>query len=261
MDLQENFMNPFGMWWAGMNLNCPEYPLAQSANFKRQGFTHLSHLGWALCLMVAAMVVFFSTNAACAQDSEESMTIHVTYGRMLIDNDDPDLEGGDFDIGLFGADAQKPFGGRKFKYGIEVGGLFSWDSEIRSLAASSGRGGGTVAVALDINSFLFDYYFGGYLSLEPAKWARLYVGTGPLIIWGWRKIESKTSDSQTSAPESESGLGTGLYGRAGLDINITKIFGLSAGVRINTTTLSFEDAAGEVDVQGLQYFGGFVFHF
>jgi hypothetical protein len=244
-----------------MNLNYPEYPLALSKNFNLQGFAHLSHIAWALALMVAAAVVFLSTNAAYAQDSKESMTIHVVYGRLLIDNHDPDLEGGDFDIGLFGADAQNPFGGSKIKYGIEVGALFNWNSEIRGLAASSGSEGGRAAISLDINSFLFDYYFGGYLSHEPARWIRLYIGTGPLIIWGWRKIENEASDSQTSVSESESGFGTGFYGRAGVDIMIAKGFGLSAGVRINTTTLSFEDAAGEVDVEGLQYFGGLVYRF
>jgi hypothetical protein len=259
--IKEDFMNAFTMCLVGINFKCPEYPVGLLNNLKQQGLIHLLRLGWVSPLMLVAMFVFLSTNAACAQESDESMTIHVVYGKLHIDNDDPDLEGGDFDIELFGADAQKAFGGENIKYGIEVGGLFSWDSEIRSFAASSGSRGGTLAVSLDINSFLFDYYFGGYLSLEPARWARLYVGAGPLIIWGWRKTENKTTDTQTAATESQSGLGTGLYGRAGLDIMITKIFGLTAGARINTTTLSFEDAAGEVDVEGLQYFGGFVYRF
>jgi hypothetical protein len=257
---EENFMNPFTMR-LGMNLNCAEYPQTLSKNLNQSWYVHLSHFGWILALMGAAVSVFVSTDIACAQDSKNPMVIHVVYGRLLVDNDDPDLEGGDFDIRLFGADAQKPFGGKTFKFGIEVGGLFNWDSEVRSVAASSGKGGGMVAVSLDIESFLFDYYFGGYLSFEPARWIRLFVGAGPLIIWGWREVQNEATDSQPSESESEYDLGTGLYGRAGLDILIAKNVGLTAEVRSNKTTLSFEDTAGEVDVEGLQYYGGLVLRF
>lgn len=211
--------------------------------------------------MAAAWVVVMGTYAADARDTKEPTTVHVVYGRLLIANDDPELDGGDFDIDMVGADAQKPFGGRMFKYGIEVGALFHWDSDIRNLAASSGSEGGTVAFSLDINSFLMDYYFGGYLSLEPAKWIRVFAGAGPLIVWGQREIETEVSDDEVSEVESDSGLGVGLYARTGLDIIIADTFGITAGMRINTTTLSFEDTAGEVDVEGLQYFGGFVYHF
>ncbi len=214
-----------------------------------------------MVLIAAALIVLSSTSAAYAKSSENPISIHVVYGKLLVDNDDPDLEGGDFDTRLFGVNAQKPFAGNTFKLGIEVGGLFSWDSEVRGFAASSGREGGTVAASLDIESFLFDYYFGGYLSFEPTRWVRLFVGAGPLIIWGWREVQNGASDAQSSESETEYGLGTGIYGRAGLDIIIAKNVGLTGGVRRNKTTLSFDEAAGEIDVEGLQYYGGLVIRF
>ena len=47
-----------------------------------------------------------------------------------------------------------------FQYGFETGALFSIDSDVRNFAASSGSGGGTVAVSVDVNSFLIDYFDG-----------------------------------------------------------------------------------------------------
>jgi hypothetical protein len=211
--------------------------------------------------MAAVMVVFFSTNNTFAQESKNPLTAHAVYGRLLIENNDPDLEGDDYDITLIGADAQKPFGGETLKYGVEVGGLFNWESDTKWLAASSGGSGGQVAVAIDINSFLIDFYFGGYLSFEPTKWLRLHVGAGPLIIGGLWETEAEDPDSEVVKSESESGLGVGIYARAGLDIIFTGNVGLTAGSRINKTTLSFEDTPGEVDVEGWQYFLGLAIRF
>ncbi len=238
----------------GLSLYLPKYQ-------RRQCFSYQALDGWALVLMIVVTVVVFGINDTFAQEAQDPLTAHAVYGRLLMENNDSGLEGGEYDIHLLGADVQVPFGGEKFKYGIECGGLFSWDSDIRQFAASSGSGGGTVAVSIDITSFLFDYYFGGYLSFEPAKWLRLYMGAGPLIIWGWRETKTEESDSETLESESESGLGAGIYARAGLDIIFTKNFGLTAGSRISQTTLSFKDTAGEVDVEGWQYFFGFAIRY
>jgi hypothetical protein len=37
--------------------------------------------------------------------------------------------------------------------------------------------------------------------------------------------------------------------------------GLTIGARFTQTTLSFEDPAGEIDVEGWEYFAGFVFRY
>jgi len=253
-------LNPFFMRIA-MTVSCLELSLYPPKYQRRQCFPYLALYDWALALMAAVMVIFFSTNDTFAQESKNPLTAHVVYGRLLIENNDPDLEGDDYDIYLLGADAQKPLGGEILKYGIEGGGLFNWDSDTRRLAASSGESGGQVAVAIDINSFLIDFYFGGYLSFEPAKWLRLYVGAGPLIIWGLWETEAEDPEAEMLRSESESNLGAGIYARAGLDIIFTENIGLTVGSRINQTTLSFEDTAGEVDVEGWQYFFGLAIRF
>jgi len=188
------------------------------------------------------------------------MTLQFMVGEMVISNDDPRVSEGDYNVTLVGVAVQKPFFGEKSQVGIETGGLFNWKSETRALAASGG-GGGTIAVSADIDQFIFDYFFGGYVSLRPIKWFRLYAGAGPLLIYGSRDFEE--TDPATSQVEttSDSGFGVGVYGRAGFDIIITEKFIIGAGVRGIQTGLSFDDTAGNVDVEGWQYFGVISFRF
>jgi hypothetical protein len=191
----------------------------------------------------------------------EPLTGHAFYGKMIIPNNNSDIEGNDFDISIFGADAQSPFGGGLLKYGIETGAIFSFDSNEQRFRASSGSNGGTIAVSAEVESFMMDYFFGGYLGLEPSKWFRLYVGAGPLLIWGIQKTEPDKSDSEDVTSNSEIEFGAGLYARAGIDIFLSEQFGLNIGARINETTLTFEDTAGNVDIEGLQYYFGIAFRF
>ncbi len=60
---------------------------------------------------------------------------------------------------------------------------------------------------------------------------------------------------------NECKFGVGLYARAGIDIFLSEQFGLNMGVRINKTTMRFEDEGGEVDIEGLQYYFGLAFRF
>ena len=145
--------------------------------------------------------------------------------------------------------------------GIETGAFFNWKSETRAVAASGGGGGGTIAVSADISRFIFDYFFGGYASLQPLKWFRLYADAGPLLIYG--TLETEETDPATSQVEttSDSGFGAGVYGRAGIDIIITDTFIIGASIRGIQTTLSFDDTVGNVDVDGWQYFGVISFRF
>lgn len=215
---------------------------------------------WIILLICAKICLLIAGNAL-AQNTIEPLTGHVFYGKMAIPNNDPEIEGGDYEINVFGADVQKPLSQGKFKYGFETGAFFSIDSDVRQFGASSGSNGGTVSVAVDISSILIDYFFGGYLAFEPAKWLRLYAGAGPLLIWSRWETEPEDPTTEPFAYESESGFGAGLYARAGIDIFFTDYFGLNAGARITETTLSFEDVAGNVDVEGWQYYFGMAFHF
>lgn len=141
--------------------------------------------------------------------------------------------------------------------------LFSLDSSLRRLSASSGSGGGSASVSIDIRSLLVDFFFGGYVALEPVRWLRLYIGAGPLLIYGRREFEPEAPVPEpfSDETESDSSIGAGLYARAGIDILFTDYFGLNAGARITETTLRLEDTADKVDIEGWQHYAGLAFHF
>jgi hypothetical protein len=212
-------------------------------------------------MFIGTLLIVFSGNPAIASDTSDMMVGHAFYGKMNIANEDTDIGGGDFVISVFGADGQKPLGGDAFKYGWETGAFFSIDSDSRTVAASGGSGGGTVLVAVDVNSIMIDYFLGGYVSIEPNKHFRLYAGAGPLIIWASRETEPEGSAPDYVNSASESEIGAGFYARTGFDIFFNDQFGIFAGARINETTLSFEDDAGKVDIEGYQYYGGIAFRF
>jgi len=212
-------------------------------------------------LIICTGICLVPVGNVLSKEAIEPVTGHDFYGKMIISNNNSDIEGNDFDIKIFGVDAQGPFGGGPLKYGIETGAVFSIDSDVRHFRASSGSSGGTAAVAVDVDAFMMDYFFGGYIGLELSKWLRLYVGSGPLLIWGIWETEPKDSDSQELSSDSEIEFGVGLYARAGIDIFLSEQFGLNMGVRINKTTMRFEDEGGDVDIEGLQYYFGLAFRF
>ncbi len=212
---------------------------------------------WIICLAIGWLD---PGNAFCEEPSDP-LVVHITYGQLTVPNDDPAVGGGDYTLNLFGADVQKTFHSGSLLYGYEVGIFFSIDSEVRSFYASSGQGGGKAAVSVDVNSFLIDYFMGGFVGLAPAKWLRVYAGAGPLIIWGMRDTKPVATPLEESEKQSDSGLGVGAYARAGVDIFFSKSFGINAGARVNQTTLSFKNMDGDVDVEGWQYYCGATFYF
>lgn len=212
-------------------------------------------------LIIGFAFWLLSVQNALPQKPSERFNGHIFYGQMSIANNNPSPGAGDVDIHIFGADAQKPIGGQCFKYGIETGMIFSIDSDVQSFFASSGSEGGTVAVSVDVNSFLIDYYAGGFVSFEPLKWLRLYVGAGPLIIWAKGESEPEASTSEAIASQSDSGLGVGAYARTGIALFVTEKIGLTLGARITATTLSLSYEPIQIDVEGRQYYFGMAVRF
>ena len=210
-----------------------------------------------VCLFAFAL----SPTASAAEETNRPLTLQLMVGQMVIANDDPQVSGGDYDITLIGAAAQQPFYGKLAQAGIETGLLLNWKSETRAFAASGGGGGGALAISVDINQFLFDYFFGGYVSLQPIKWFRLYIGAGPLLIYGSRETDETDPVTLQTEKKTESGLSAGVYGRGGIDILFTENFMLGVGARATRTGLTFDDTAGKLDVEGWQYFGVISFRF
>lgn len=215
---------------------------------------------WMVLIFYTA-ISLLSVSNAMPQEEKENMACHAFYGKMNVSTTDPDNDSSSDDINIVGVDGQKPFGGGIFKYGVETGAIFSWDSDVQYFRASSGEDGGTVSASVEVDWFIIDYFFGGYIGFEPAHWFRLSVGAGPLLIWGMWESEPKESTTDELTDESETEFGVGLYARASVDIFLSETFGINAGVRKTETTLSFKDAAGETDIEGWQYYLGLAFRF
>lgn len=218
-----------------------------------------------IVLIMCAICYLTVVDEAFSQETKMTMNGHFYFGRMTIENNDPEIEGDEYELKIIGVDAQKPLSHGNFQYGLETGVLLSWDSDVRQFNASSGSGGGSVSVSVDVSSILVDYFFGGYVAIQPAKWLRLYAGAGPMLIYARHETEptEPTPEPFTDETESESGVGAGVYARTGIDIFLTDSLGISAGARINKTTLSFEDTLGseDVDIEGWQAYAGLSINF
>ena len=214
-----------------------------------------------MVLIFCTAISLLSASTVLSQEAKENIAGHAFYGKMSVPTTDPNIDSNYYDISIFGADVQKSFGGEIFKYGVETGAVFSWDSYVQYFRASSGGNGGTVSVSVAVNSFIMDYFFGGYIGFEPVNWLHLSVGAGPLLIWGMRQSEPEESTADEITAESVVEFGAGIYARAGVDIFLSKTFGINAGVRKTETTLSFKDTAGETNIEGWQYYVGLAFRF
>jgi len=210
-------------------------------------------------LIVCTGILLLSAGTVLSDEASQKTYGHAFLGKMIIPETASELEDDTQEITIFGAEAQRPYTSGIFEAGIEAGAIYSWDSTLRYFKASSGEGGGTVAIGVTVDSFMMDYFFGGYVGLQPFEWLRFGVGAGPLIIWGMRTIEPEDPAADETTADSEVEFGGGLYARAYIDIYLSKIFGVYAGARRAETTLSFEDATGTLDIEGWQYYFGLSF--
>jgi hypothetical protein len=212
-------------------------------------------------LIVFLTTTFSGPSDVHAEGKTAPIMIQVMVGEMNIANSDDQIKANNFDILLLGASAQKAYGGSLLNYGIEIGGLFHWQSDIRSYVISSDESGGTVAGSLDINAFLFDYFFGAYLSVDPAKWMRFYLGAGPLLIFGSRTTENVNPFTEKKESVHDSGYGVGNYARLGVEFIFTDRVIFSVSARHTWTNLSLEGPTDKLDIEGWQYFGGLSFRY
>lgn len=206
-----------------------------------------------IALIFCTSIFLLPANFCFSEEANEKTIVHAFLGKMTIPETASELEQDSQEITIFGAEAQRAYIGGFFELGMEAGGIFSWDSSLRYFKASSGENGGTVAISVTVDSFMMDYYFGGFVGLQPFEWLRFGVGAGPLLMWGMRTVEPEEPPDEENTAESIAEFGAGLYARAYIDIFISKVFGVYAGVRRVETTLSFEDATGTLDIDGWQY--------
>jgi len=210
--------------------------------------------------------ILLGNNTTSAQEDQGRIYVQGLMGTMRLYEGDYTFEGepgsgesvvfdGDsVDIPYLGFSMQQVLGGDRFKYGVEGGFLASWKTEKWQVAVSNG----TAYVHIKNSMFLGDLFFGGYTSTNIGKRIRLYLGGGPLLIYGQRKIDPEESDSLGESDiiyEStyESEWNVGVYARTGVDFIVSDkfIFGLSArGIKTN---LEFDNQGKDTKVEGVQF--------
>lgn len=208
------------------------------------------------------LVVFINTTGYAG---EHAPRYHVQgmLGRMTIDEgdfllegateaDDPNLfEGDPVHIPMLGASVQRMLGGDRFEYGVEGGGLFSWDTDRWGVFISNGG----AYIHLETSILLADLFFGGYMATDIGERLRFYIGAGPLIIYGQQKIDPDYPTIEPHSPykkNTKSDWDVGLYARTGIEFRFTEKLIAGLGVRWIQTQLNLNNSGGKSEVEGIQ---------
>jgi opacity protein-like surface antigen len=212
---------------------------------------------WGLVIITMGLgIITLTLNAyVMADEIEENMNIQFILAQMTLEEKDPDVQDDDYELLYLGVAAQQPLNENRLTYGLETGALLTWDNETRHIRASGGSSGGSATIVIENQMFLFDYFFGGFVSVEFARRLRIYAGAGPLIVYGSRGITpEEEEEEEDTSQETESGTSLGVYARAGLEFEIVDNLRIGAGLRSMTSNLEFEDESGKIRVEGTQYY-------
>lgn len=165
-------------------------------------------------------------------------TVEVTGGP--VDGDEGDLD----QLPVIGGGAQWKLGGERMDLGVE--GMLSF-SGLANVAAFAAGGSGAV-VAVDVDLMVFELYGGPFASVFLGEKLRLYGAAGPLMQF----VDYSQTGSGTD--EDGSGVGSGWYARAGLEMALPSRSFLGLGVRWSDTDVDLGDSLGDLEMDGLQIF-------
>lgn len=146
---------------------------------------------------------------------------------------------------LLGGGAQWKLGGERVDFGIEAMMSFAWRSNATAFVA----GGGGAAVAVDVDTLLFDIYGGPFVSMFLGEKTRVWASAGPLVEWA--DYDQETELGQTA---SGSGFGVGLYARGGIEFAIGSGTMVGVGARWSDSTIDLDGGLGDLELQGFQAF-------
>ena len=186
-------------------------------------------------------------------EAEESWTIEDENGEeSTADRDDL------FYIGVL---AHSSSGSGIFEYGVESGGFASFSSDTSGFIHSNG--GTQARINIKNELWLLDFSFGGFISLRPTEWFRIYASAGPAFTVGSISIENddvtidqvntnqNTIVIDTSTRETD--FDAGVYGRVGAEFIFSNKFALGVSARHVDTTLDF-DNSGVLTLDNTQIF-------
>ena len=127
--------------------------------------------------------------------------------------------------------------------GLEVNG----SGEDSSRAPVWGGGGGA-AVAVDVDSFLLEFYGGPMANMFLGDKTRVYVSAGPLLEW----VDYNQGNDFENIDDSGSGFGTGWYARTGIEFALGGGTMMGLGFRWADSTVDLGGGLGDLDLEGYQ---------
>jgi hypothetical protein len=144
---------------------------------------------------------------------------------------------------LLGGGAQWKLGGEKIDFGLEAMFSFGWRANATAFAVGSGG----AAIAVDVDTFVFEIYGGPMANMFLGDKTRVYVSAGPLMQWA-----NYSQYSNGFFDDSGSGFGTGWYARTGLEFAMADRTMLGFGVRWTDSSIDLDNGLGNLDLSGFQ---------
>lgn len=116
---------------------------------------------------------------------------------------------------------------------------------------------GTLSVRVNNSLLLLDLSMGLFVSAELGSAARVYVGAGPLLMFGFSDSDTREVTTDGGTPEknhdSSSAFGVGGYGRGGIELRLADKALMGVGVRAFSTRMDFDNIDDETSVRGVQF--------
>ncbi len=143
---------------------------------------------------------------------------------------------------LIGGGGQWKLGGQNIDLGVELMVSFAWRSNATAVVVGSGG----AAVAVDVDTLLFDLYGGPFVSKFLGEKARIYASAGPLLEW------ANYDQSASGVTDSGTGFGAGWYARGGIEFALASRTMIGIGARWSDSTIDLDGGLGDLDLQGVQ---------
>ena len=214
-----------------------------------------------------AAIMWLLSSMVTAQGIKGPKYTQLLAGQLQLSNDLVALEYddthylGELDtLPYFGGAAQIVMRSGRFGYGWEAGGFISWKNDNFAYSAQSGPGGATLTVNFDNEFWAFETFMGCYAEIKPVESIRLYLGAGPLILFG--RADRENLSNPPSTPEtlgsiiviegnnSDTDISAGYYARFGTEIRVYDNFWVGLNVRYMDAQLDLSQSLGDFNVDG-----------
>ena len=151
---------------------------------------------------------------------------------------------------LLGAAGQFPQWGDRMQLGGECGFTVGRDAHRDTVKVHSSRA--AVLAVHENDLVLGDLFAGAMVAIYPGSKLRLYGGAGPMIQYGRVDLEYEDVDGALIEIDN-SGFGTGLYARTGIELLFAPDTWVGFQVRWIESDVDFGGGIGDFDLEAVQY--------